>query len=105
MLYRFPYIADNAERRLNFFYLIHHDKTIVYIFTNRNALLTKCFMKNFFSGMFQRLEKFKKNAFASCALFGENNNSTISGTHTEPFSGTHSELFQVPTLNHFRYSY
>jgi len=34
---------------------------------------------NLMGGMFQRLEKFKKNAFASCALFGENNNSTISG--------------------------
>ena len=29
--------------------------------------------------MFQRLEKLRKNAFASCCLFGENNNSTISG--------------------------
>ena len=30
-------------------------------------------------GMYQRLEKLRKNAFASMALFGENNNSTISG--------------------------
>jgi len=29
-------------------------------------------------GMFQRLEKLKKNAFASAMLFGENNNSSIS---------------------------
>ena len=29
--------------------------------------------------MFQRLEKFKKNAFASCCLFGKDNDSTISG--------------------------
>ena len=29
--------------------------------------------------MFQRLDKLRKNAFASCALFGENNDSTISG--------------------------
>ena len=29
--------------------------------------------------MFQRLEKLRKNAFASVCLFGENNNSTISG--------------------------
>ena len=29
--------------------------------------------------MFQRLEKLRKNAFASMCLFGENNNSTISG--------------------------
>ena len=31
--------------------------------------------------MFQRLEKMKKNAFASAILFGENNNSSISGFH------------------------
>ena len=30
-------------------------------------------------GMFQRVEKTKKNAFASAILFGENNNSSISG--------------------------
>ena len=36
-------------------------------------------MKFFISGMFQRLEKLRKNAFASMCLFGENNNSTISG--------------------------
>ena len=29
--------------------------------------------------MFQRLDKLRKNAFASVCLFGENNNSTISG--------------------------
>merc|ERR1712243_474588 len=32
-----------------------------------------------FKGMFQRLEKMKKHAFASSILFGENNNSSISG--------------------------
>ena len=31
------------------------------------------------SGMFQRLEKFKKHAFASAMIFGENSNSSISG--------------------------
>lgn len=30
-------------------------------------------------GMFQRLDKMRKNAFASVCLFGEDNNSTISG--------------------------
>ena len=30
-------------------------------------------------GMFQRLEKMNKNAFASAMLFGENNNSSIAG--------------------------
>ena len=34
---------------------------------------------NLMGGMFQRLEKLKKNAFASAMLFGENNNSSISG--------------------------
>lgn len=29
--------------------------------------------------MYQRLEKLRKNAFASMCLFGDNNNSTISG--------------------------
>lgn len=32
-----------------------------------------------FLGMFQRLDKMRKNAFASVCLFGEDNNSTISG--------------------------
>ena len=30
-------------------------------------------------GMIQRLEKLKKNAFASCCLFGEDNKNAISG--------------------------
>ena len=34
---------------------------------------------NLIGGMFQRLEKLRKYAFASVCLFGENNNSTISG--------------------------
>ncbi|XP_023223125.1 elongation factor 1-gamma-A-like [Centruroides sculpturatus] len=42
--------------------------------------LTLVFMScNLISGMFQRLEKLRKNAFASMILFGEDNNSTISG--------------------------
>ncbi|VDN56031.1 unnamed protein product [Dracunculus medinensis] len=42
--------------------------------------LTLTFMScNLISGMFQRLEKLKKNAFASMCLFGSDNNSTISG--------------------------
>ena len=42
--------------------------------------LTLAFMScNLISGMFQRLEKLKKNAFASVCLFGTDNNSTISG--------------------------
>lgn len=42
--------------------------------------LTQVFMScNLIGGMYQRLEKLRKNAFASMCLFGENNNSTISG--------------------------
>merc|ERR1711983_219897 len=45
-----------------------------------NKELSQIFMScNLMGGMFQRLEKLKKNAFASAMLFGENNNSTISG--------------------------
>merc|ERR1711972_547475 len=43
-----------------------------------NNELTMVFMScNLVGGMFQRLEKMKKNAFASAILFGENNNSGI----------------------------
>lgn len=42
--------------------------------------LTLCFMScNLISGMFQRLDKLRKNAFGSVCLFGTDNNSTISG--------------------------
>ena len=42
--------------------------------------LTLAFMScNLISGMYQRLEKLKKNGFASMILFGSDNNSTISG--------------------------
>jgi elongation factor 1-gamma len=42
--------------------------------------LTMVFMScNLIGGMYQRLEKLRKNAFSSMCLFGENNNSTISG--------------------------
>lgn len=34
---------------------------------------------NFFVGMFQRLDKLRKIAFASVCLFGTDNDSTISG--------------------------
>merc|ERR1711971_16545 len=45
-----------------------------------NSELTMVFMScNLVGGMFRRLEKMKKNAFASAILFGENNNSSISG--------------------------
>jgi len=42
--------------------------------------LTMVFMSaNLISGMFQRLDKMRKNAFGSMILFGEDNNSSISG--------------------------
>lgn len=45
-----------------------------------NDELTKTFMScNLISGMFQRLDKMRKESFSSVCLFGEDNNSTISG--------------------------
>lgn len=45
-----------------------------------NDELTKVFMScNLIGGMYQRLEKMRKAAFASCCLFGDDNNSSISG--------------------------
>merc|ERR1712002_320871 len=45
-----------------------------------NDELTMVFMScNLIGGMFQRLEKLKKNAFASCCLFGKDYDSSISG--------------------------
>merc|ERR1712226_1336763 len=45
-----------------------------------NDELTMVFMScNLIGGMFQRLDKLNKNAFGSMCLFGENNDSTISG--------------------------
>jgi elongation factor 1-gamma len=45
-----------------------------------NDELSMVFMScNLVGGMFQRLEKMKKHAFASSILFGENNNSSICG--------------------------
>jgi elongation factor 1-gamma len=42
--------------------------------------LTQVFMTcNLVAGMFQRLEKLRKNAFASMCVFGENNSNTIAG--------------------------
>ncbi|XP_001809758.2 elongation factor 1-gamma isoform X2 [Tribolium castaneum] len=42
--------------------------------------LTKIFMScNLITGMYQRLDKMRKQAFASVCLFGEDNNSSISG--------------------------
>jgi len=44
-----------------------------------NNELTQVFMScNLMGGMFQRLDKLNKNAFASACVFGENNNNSIS---------------------------
>ncbi|XP_061163244.1 elongation factor 1-gamma-like [Saccostrea echinata] len=45
-----------------------------------NNELSRIFMTaNLVGGMFQRLEKLRKNAFASVCVFGEDNNNSISG--------------------------
>merc|ERR1712071_396155 len=45
-----------------------------------NEELTQVFMScNLIGGMFQRLDKMRKQAFSSVCVFGENNNSSISG--------------------------
>ena len=45
-----------------------------------NNELSKVFMScNLITGMFQRLDKMRKQSFASVCLFGEDNNSTIPG--------------------------
>ncbi|XP_020292019.1 elongation factor 1-gamma [Pseudomyrmex gracilis] len=45
-----------------------------------NNELTKIFMScNLISGMYQRLDSMRKGTFASCCIFGEDNNNTISG--------------------------
>jgi len=45
-----------------------------------NNELTKTFMScNLITGMFQRLDKMRKQGFASVCLFGDDNNSSISG--------------------------
>lgn len=45
-----------------------------------NEELTKVFMScNLITGMFQRLDKMRKQSFSSVCLFGEDNNSSISG--------------------------
>ena len=44
-----------------------------------NSIHSKHPFLNASIGMFQRLDKLRKNAFSSVCLFGENHNSTISG--------------------------
>jgi len=58
----------------------HGDCSIWYGEYKYNNELSKVFMScNLITGMFQRLDKMRKNAFASVCLFGEDDNSSISG--------------------------
>ncbi|KAK6754486.1 hypothetical protein RB195_013471 [Necator americanus] len=66
-----PYFWDNFDPEAN---------SIWYCEYKYPTELTLTFMScNLISGMYQRLEKLKKNAFASMILFGTDNNSSISG--------------------------
>ena len=54
--------------------------------------LTQVFMTcNLVSGMFQRLDKLRKNAFGSMCVFGENNNNTIAGVWFGVVMNLHSK--------------
>lgn len=66
-----PYFWDNFDAEAN---------SIWYCEYKYPTELKACFMScNLIGGMFQRLEKLNKYAFASMCLFGTDNNSTISG--------------------------
>ncbi|XP_056626223.1 elongation factor 1-gamma [Triplophysa dalaica] len=66
-----PYFCDNFDRE---------GFSIWYAEYRFPEELTMAFMScNLITGMFQRLDKLRKNAFASVILFGTNNDSCISG--------------------------
>jgi len=73
---------DTAEKALPYFWN-NFDKDNLSIWFCEYKYpedLTQVFMTcNLVSGFFQRLEKLRKNAFASMCVFGENNNNTIAG--------------------------
>lgn len=73
---------DTATKAIPYFWE-HFDKenySIWYCEYKYPQELTLIFMScNLITGMFQRLDKMRKNAFASMCLFGTDNNSTISG--------------------------
>lgn len=73
---------DTAEKAIPYFWN-HFDKENCSIWFCEYKFpedLTQIFMTcNLVSGMFQRLDKLRKNAFASMCVFGENNNNTITG--------------------------
>lgn len=73
---------DTATKAIPYFWK-NFDKenySIWYCEYKYNNELTQVFMSsNLIGGMFQRIEKLRKNAFASMAVFGENNNNLIAG--------------------------
>merc|ERR1711973_71757 len=71
-----------------------------------NDELAMVFMScNLIGGMFQRLEKFKKNAFASACLFGEDNNSSISGIWVWRGQGLAFELSEDWQIDYSSYDW
>jgi len=73
---------DTAEKAIPYFWK-NFDKENLSIWFCEYKFpqdLTQIFMTcNLVSGFFQRLEKLRKNAFASMCVFGENNDNTITG--------------------------
>jgi elongation factor 1-gamma len=73
---------DTATKALPYFWE-HFDKTNCSIWLCEYKYpeeLTKVFMTcNLIAGMFQRLEKLRKNAFGSMCVFGTDNDNTIAG--------------------------
>jgi elongation factor 1-gamma len=66
-----PYLFKNFEKEFYSVWLCE------YKYANE---LTQTFMtSNLIGGMFQRIEKLRKNAFGSMIVWGENNNNTIAG--------------------------
>lgn len=80
----FKCVYSNEDEKVSIPYFWEHfdpvNCSIWYGEYKYNHELTKTFMScNLISGMFQRLDNMRKGAFASVCLFGEDNNSTISG--------------------------
>lgn len=68
-----PYFWTNLAANKEFYSIWYCE----YKYSNE---LTQIFMtSNLIGGMYQRIEKLRKNAFASMCVFGENNNNTIAG--------------------------
>jgi len=71
-----------------------------------NDELTMVFMScNLMGGMYQRLDKLRKHAFASMLLFGENNNSSISGIWVWRGHGLAFELSQDWQIDYNSYDW